>query len=217
MYNHVVWDFDGTLYDTYPSITRAFYRAITEENIHMDIEELGAQLRVSIGDTQKRLNKQYGLSSNFEEKYLAYRNQLEEEYIPPFPYAIEICRAIWESGKKNYLYTHRDRIAMRHLEKSGISACFTDCISIEDDFPRKPDPAALLSLAKKYSFSPAECIMIGDRDIDIWAGKNAGMAACFFDEGKAIVPSADFNIHCFEQLYDILEIIKTTPHTVGNF
>lgn len=208
MYKHVVWDFDGTLYDTYPGITRAFFRAITEENIHIDSEELGAQLRVSIGDTQRRLNKQYGLSNDFEKKYLAYRNQIEAECIPPFPYAIELCKAIWESGKKNYLYTHRDTTAMRHLEKSGIGGCFADCISIEDDFPRKPDPTALLSLAKKHGFSPAECIMIGDRDIDILAGKNAGMAACFFDENKTTVSSADFNIYCFEQLYDILGIRK---------
>lgn len=209
MYKHVVWDFDGTLYDTYPGITKAFYRAVTEENIKIDIEELGAKLRVSIGNTQKRLTKQYDLNNDdFEKKYLTYRNQIEEKCIPAFPYAIEICSAIWKSGKKNYLYTHRDRIALQHLEKSGIRECFADCISIEDDFPRKPDPTALLTLAKKHNFFPDECIMIGDRDIDILAGKNAGMAACFFDENKATVPSADYNIYCFEQLYDILEIKK---------
>lgn len=208
MYKHVVWDFDGTLYDTYPGITKAFYRAVSEENIKIGINELGAQLRVSIGDTQKRLNKQYGLNAAFEQKYLTYRNQVEEECIPPFPYAIEICRAIWESGKKNYLYTHRDITALTHLEKSGIREYFADCISIEDDFPRKPDPTALLSLAKKHNFSPAECIMIGDRDIDILAGKNAGMAACFFDENKIVVPASDYNIYCLEQLYNILEIRK---------
>jgi HAD superfamily hydrolase (TIGR01509 family) len=208
MYKHVVWDFDGTLYDTYPGITEAFYRALTEDNITIDKNELGAQLRVSIGNTQKRLNEQYGLNDGFEEKYLTYRNQIEEESIPPFPYAIEICRAIWESGKKNYLYTHRDRIAMKHLDNSGISECFADCISIEDDFPKKPDPTALLSLANKHIFSPAECIMIGDRDIDILAGKNAGMAACYFDEYKAIVLASDYNIYCFKQLYDILHIKK---------
>lgn len=206
MYKHVVWDFDGTLYDTYPGIIKAFHRALTEENIKIDIEDLGAQLRVSIGNTQKRLNQQYGLSADFEKKYLAYRNQIEEESMPPFPYAIEICRAIWNSGRKNYLYTHRDTTALKHLEKSGIRECFADCISIEDNFPRKPDPTALLSLAKKHNFSPAECIMIGDREIDVLAGKNAGMAACFFDENKSTVPSADYNIYSFRQLYDILKI-----------
>lgn len=208
MYKHVVWDFDGTLYNTYPGITEAFHRAVSEENIKIAIEELAAQLRVSIGDTQKRLAKQYGLQADFEQKYLAYRNKIEEEFIPPFPYALEICRAVWKCGRKNYLYTHRDTTAMRHLEKSGIGECFADCISIEDDFPRKPDPTALQSLAKRHNFSPAECIMIGDRDIDILAGKNAGMAACFFDENKATVSCSDYNIHCLEQLYDILEISR---------
>lgn len=209
MVNHVVWDFDGTLYDTYPGITKAFYRAVIEENIKIDINELGAQLRVSIGETQKRLNKQYGLSDDFEIKYLTYRNQIEEESIPPFPYAIEICKAICNSGMKNYLYTHRDRIALKHLEKSRIRECFADCISIEDNFPRKPDPTALLCLAKKHNFSPAECIMVGDRDIDILAGKNAGMAACFFDENKTTLPASDYNIFCLDQLYAVL---KLTPN-----
>ena len=208
MYKHVVWDFDGTLYDTYPGITRAFHRAAAEANINIGIEELGAQLRVSIGETQKRLKKQYGLKDDFEKQYLTYRDQIEAESIPPFPFAIEICRAIWESGGKNYLYTHRDITALRHLENSGIREYFADCISIEDDFPRKPDPTALLSLAKKHNFSPAECIMIGDRDIDIFAGKNAGMPACFFDPNKITLPAADYNIYCFEQLYEILGIGK---------
>ena len=208
MYKYVVWDFDGTLYNTYPGIIKAFHRAVTEENIKIAITELGTQLRVSVGGTQKRLHQQYGLKDNFEKRYVTYRNLIEEGSIPPFPHAVEICRAIWENGKKNYLYTHRDTTALKHLEKSGIRECFADCISIEDDFPRKPDPTALLSLAKKHNFSPAECIMIGDRDIDILAGKNAGMAACFFDENKTTVPSADYNIYSLAQLYDILEIRK---------
>ena len=30
MIKHIIWDFDGTLFDTYPAITRAFQQALVE-------------------------------------------------------------------------------------------------------------------------------------------------------------------------------------------
>ena len=49
------------------------------------------------------------------------------------------------------------------------------------NFPRKPAPDALLYLMEKNHMNPAETLMVGDRDIDIDAGHNAGTAGCLYD------------------------------------
>jgi HAD superfamily hydrolase (TIGR01509 family) len=206
MYDHIIWDFDGTLYDTYPGMVEAFHRALAAENIHVDYEELGVSMRVSISKTQTRLHKKYGLSENFEEKYVALRDQIERERMPPFAHSSDVCKAIRDRGKKSYIYTHRDRTSLAHLAKAGLEDCFVGCISIEDKFPSKPNPAALLSLMEKYGLTPGECMMIGDRDIDIQAGKNAGMATCFFDPTGKTDPNATYNIKSLVELYAILNI-----------
>ena len=30
MYSHYIWDFDGTLFDSYPQMTRAFQQALSD-------------------------------------------------------------------------------------------------------------------------------------------------------------------------------------------
>ena len=86
-----------------------------------------------------------------------------------------------EQGKKNYLYTHTDTLAYRLLEKWGLRQYFSDAIDGSMDFPRKPAPDALLYLMEKNQMNPAETLMVGDRDIDIDAGHNAGAAGCLYD------------------------------------
>lgn len=43
------------------------------------------------------------------------------------------------------------------------------------DLPEKPDPAAALFVASELGADPAECVFIGDSDIDMRTGLNAGM------------------------------------------
>ena len=41
--------------------------------------------------------------------------------------------------------------------------------------PKKPDPTVPLYIAKTLGFDPDRCAMIGDSDVDIQTGRNAGM------------------------------------------
>ena len=50
-----------------------------------------------------------------------------------------------------------------------------------DGYPLKPAPDALLAMMTRYGLQAADCVMVGDRDIDLDAGKNAGMAGILFD------------------------------------
>ncbi len=45
------------------------------------------------------------------------------------------------------------------------------------DLPQKPDPAAPLLIASELGFSPEETAFIGDSEVDVQTGLNAGMLA----------------------------------------
>ena len=60
-------------------------------------------------------------------------------------------------------------------------ALFTDFVTSQHNFPNKPAPDALNYLCNKHGLKKEDCIMIGDRDIDLDSGKNAGMACALFD------------------------------------
>lgn len=46
---------------------------------------------------------------------------------------------------------------------------------------RKPDPTALRHLMQTHGMNQNACLMICDRDIDLMAGRNAGIHTCLFD------------------------------------
>lgn len=52
---------------------------------------------------------------------------------------------------------------------------FGAIIGARPESPRKPDPAAALEIAEILEVLPQECMYIGDSNIDMMTGKNAGM------------------------------------------
>lgn len=207
MFKHIIWDFDGTLFDTYPAMSMAFTKTLGDEGIYEDNDKIMSLMKVSELNVMEYVKSKYVIGLDFKEKYDKNRMKAELINIKPFPYIDDICKAVNLSGRKNYLYTHRSISAVEYLKRFNLFKYFHDFVIRENDFKRKPDPEGLLYLIGKHNFEANEAIMIGDREIDILAAKNAGIHACYFDdEGAAKSELADFNINDMKQLFDILDI-----------
>ena len=70
---------------------------------------------------------------------------------------------------------------MKWLNHDGLSDLFSDAVTRLDGFPAKPAPDALRYLIQKHRLDLSRCVMVGDRDIDLDAAKNAGIACALFD------------------------------------
>ena len=179
-YKHLIYDFDGTLSDTYPCFTESILQTLKDYGLSDTYESVYAKLKVSVGYT---IN-----CYDFGKDYKEIRNhfhKIHDELAPkiqkPYPEAEEILRYAMAQGHKNYLYTHSGTIVKILLEKWGIADCFEDIIDSTMKFPTKPAPDALNYLCEKHGLDKNDCIMIGDRDIDTDCGRNAGMKGCLFD------------------------------------
>lgn len=201
MFKHIIWDFDGTLFDTYPTITRAFKAALEEEGIFEPSEKIMSLMKITESTAVEYYMTHYGASCDIREKYKKHRKVMEPIYVKPFKNVCKVLRLISESGKNNYLYTHRGQSSVEFLKSFDIYDYFTDFITKGNNFKRKPDPEALLYLIDKHSIRPEEAVMVGDRDIDLMAARNAGISACFFDwDNSGESEIADFRITDMEQL-----------------
>lgn len=182
-YRHFFWDFDGTLYDTYPRITRAFLKGLQDLGITASYGEVYALNKRALETAARAFAARYPTVS--PEKILAaYHARSEEEPIDEvgmYPGARDMLEAVVSRGGRNYLYTHRGESLLKFLRRDGIEGLFADRVTGLDAFPRKPAPDALLYLTRKHALNIADCVMLGDRDIDLDAGKNAGMACALFD------------------------------------
>jgi HAD superfamily hydrolase (TIGR01549 family) len=204
MYKHIIWDFDGTLFDTYEVMGRALQLTFRKIDVNEPLEDIIRLMKVSISEALNYYIRMYHIDEEFINDYETTRREMELDECKPYPGVLELLKYIKETGRYNYLFTHRGISSITFLQKHQIYDYFTDCITSRHSFERKPSPAAILHLAEKYQMKPEEAIMIGDRDLDILSAKNAGIRACFFDDTGVICGAADYNMKHIIQLYEIL-------------
>ncbi len=205
MIRNIIWDVDGTLFDTYPAIVEAFRQAVKDLGHDAPIEGITAAAKQSLGYCAADLANTYKLDENqiglrFEEHYSLMRPEDQA----PFPGVIEICNAICSRGGRNVIITHRGNLGVNELLTTHqMSDLFSGQITRDDGYPKKPDPAAFTAMLERFQLNPKETMTVGDRDIDILAGQAAGIFSCFFgtDAGKS---KPDFIFTRYDELYAFL-------------
>lgn len=180
MYDFLIYDFDGTLSDTYPVFTEAFLRMMDKYNIPRDRDTVYALLKQSVGAALSHYDFPMSGKAGREEFEAIYQPiALEMQQL--FPESEEILRFGLAKGKKNYVYTHSGLWVYALMDRMGIRDCFDFVLDCTYDFPRKPAPDALNFLIEKCGIDKSRALMIGDRDLDIEVAHNAGIAACLYD------------------------------------
>lgn len=179
---HYLWDFDGTLADTYPGLTAMLVKACGEVGITVMPKRALTLMKNSLGHAITVLAEENGLPR--ETLRAAVERQQEDALVasyPPVEGVPELLRMLHARGGKHYLVTHRGRAALDWLAVNELSDLFAGTVTKEDGFPRKPDPACIRHLMKQYHFTGDTAVMIGDRPLDTAAGRNAGALSCLLD------------------------------------
>lgn len=185
MIRNIIWDLDGTLFDTYPAMGRAFQLAAADlgaDNVPVDF--IISTARVSLDHCVDSLSQRYGvdpdrLGNQFTLRYKEI-SPLEQ---PPFEGVREICELILSRDGLNVIVTHRRAAGTENLLTTHqMTSLFADHVTADDGFPNKPDPQSFLAMLDKHHLEKAETLAVGDRDIDVLAGQAAGLAACYFGD-----------------------------------
>lgn len=207
MFKYFIWDYDGTLFDTYPAIISTYQEVLKKEyGVDSDFKEILSWAYVSLNYCSESIANKFGINLNeFRMKFgkLYSENPVKEE--PPFTGAKVICELIKSVGGKNYIITHRDKKSLlKSLEKYNMIELFEDLITRDYKFPKKPDSQAFLYLIEKHHLNPILTLGIGDREIDIKASKLAGITSCYINYEGMENEIADFNI---KELLELKQII----------
>lgn len=174
---NIIWDFDGTLFDTYPALVKAFIQLSGQE---LDPNEVLAWLKKD----SKTAFKHYRISEDHRNEYQELYNCYSKEGSLPFPNLKDALKA----AGQNIIVTHRDRESTAFLlEKFDLKQYFTDIVSVEEDgFIRKPDPSSYKYVLSKYEID----LTIGDRDLDLIPAKKVGLKTAAFQN-----PNIDADYH----------------------
>lgn len=195
-----IWDFDGMLFDSYPHITSAFLKALSEFGKNADYDEAKALLEITFAHAFEH----YNVSEEEKALFREYEHDYQLRPIAvPFENTYKTLETLFNNGKKHFLYTHRGFETSQHyLEAYGMKKFFTAFVDSSMNFPSKPAPDAVNYICDTYGLNRSETVMIGDREIDVLSGKNAGTYGCLFTKKEKAKSSADFIVK------DISEILK---------
>lgn len=184
---HILWDFDGTLFNTYPVYTEILYEVMEERASR---EEILSHLKLSFTHTIKH----YGLGEQHLNRIFTRERNLHPSQVAPFPFVEQIL----QQAELNVIMTHKPRIeVIPILEHYGWMPYFAEIVAGGDGFPSKPNPESYIYLHGKYKLD----LVIGDREIDILPAKSIGIQTCLFQN---LTPGADFYVNNYEELYHLL-------------
>lgn len=174
-----IWDFDGTLYDTYPIMLKALMRTFKEFDINKDEETVYKKIKM---ESIRQMIVDWHLPApDFDQKYHAYEAQQNKDSYP-FEETKETLEKLQNKGGQHFILTHRTvESTWNLLKRDGLDALIVDIIGSDSNYPRKPDPSAINYFIDNYQLDRNKTVMIGDRKLDIEAGNNAGVQTVFFD------------------------------------
>lgn len=113
-----------------------------------------------------------------------------------FEGALELLTKLKTRGVSNGIVTNRNKelaaVIVGHFNLDGV---IDTLVGEGDGLPLKPDPAIIYEACRRLDVAPADALMIGDTEIDIETGKNAGCRTVLVDYDNNKSPSgADFTV-----------------------
>ena len=192
-YFDIAWDFDGTLYNSYPYIIVNATETLRAFGVEPDPEELEKLCHDALGVTFRHYAPLCGCTpDDLRSLYLEnVRAGGCSSLVSPYPGIAGLLADIVRAGGRNHICSHRGLDGCKSfLARDGLAGYF-DCFVCPDSpggLRFKPAPDYICHLMEQRGIAPEGLIMVGDRNLDIEAAHAAGCAGCFFDpDGFATV------------------------------
>ena len=189
----VVFDYDGTLFDTRPAIVHCIQRAFAACGRPIPtLEAIAGTVRTGLPLQETFFILDKNLSTEraaLNEIVGTYRKIYLDEGAPlakPFVGVRDALQDIHAHGIKCVVVSNKGIAAIRQsLDQSQLSSFADFVFGDEPGLPKKPDPAILLDhiLPRYAQLQRGEMLMVGDTEIDIILAKRAGIACCWASYG----------------------------------
>ena len=175
----VIFDFDGTLLDTFPAIAVGFNAALSPifDRTYSDAEVISHFGPPDEGMIANMLanhsREQYDAA--IERYFAAF--ELADRPIQPFPGIVELLDGLAAREIPLGIMTGKGRRAAEiTLQRLGWHARFGTIVT-GDDALAKPAPDGPLLAARELNIAPENCVFVGDSPADVGAANAASMQA----------------------------------------
>ena len=209
-----IWDLDGTLLDSYEAILSGIEETYAQFSIPYNKEEVRAFiLKYSVQDLLEQVAEERGLDLGLLNQVRAQSLAKKNAQVVLMPGAREVLALADKQGIQQFVYTHKGDNAFFILRDLGLDSYFTEILTSQSGFARKPNPEAATYLISKYHLKPDRTYYIGDRTLDVEFAQNSGIQSINFLEtpvdcnhqiaGLEDIPSLFFENFMKESMSDL--------------
>lgn len=174
----IVFDLDGTLIDSLPSIAWSLNAALTEQELPTHSV---ASIRSFIGDGADTLisravhgheEKAAAVLDSFRRIYSAHMTQDTVIY----PGMLELLEKLHAAGYQLAVLSNKPHAyTVEIVAEMFPPHLFTHVIGDREGYARKPEPRSLLEIISAWKFQAEDCAMVGDSAPDISAALAASV------------------------------------------
>ena len=180
-----IWDLDGTLLDSYEAILSGIEETFGQFSIPYDKEKVrDFILKYSVQDLLEQVAEERNLDAEVLNQVRAQSLAEKNAQVVLMPGAREVLAWADEAGILQFVYTHKGDNAYTILRDLGLESYFTEILTNQSGFARKPSPEAATYLLDKYELDPENAYYIGDRTLDVEFSQNSGIQSINFLESS---------------------------------
>jgi len=177
---HICFDLDGTLVDSKTTILKSTIAALEELNIEASIPE--DNFTKMIGMHFIDIFNEFKIDVPDFNKFISIYKTLYFNFIDdsiPFPGAAEVLKHFIEKGIKiSLLTTKAQDQADKIVDHFGFREDLSYVMGRRNRVAHKPSAEPLLIICNELGIHLSETLMVGDTELDINCGKNAGALSC---------------------------------------
>lgn len=178
-----IWDLDGTLLDSYEAILSGIEETFAQFSIPYDKEKVREFiLKYSVQDLLEQVAEAGKLDVEVLNQVRAQSLSEKNAQVILMPGAREVLSWADQAGIQQFVYTHKGDNAFTILRDLGLESYFTEIITSQSGFARKPNPEAATYLIDKHQLNPDNTYYIGDRTLDVEFAQNSGIRSINFLE-----------------------------------
>jgi phosphoglycolate phosphatase len=215
-YKAILFDLDGTLLDTINDIARCANQALTSLGYPTHAEERYKEL---VGDGLMNLARKIlpeahrhdDAVQRYVEQYRGVYTDGWKVTTTPYPGITETLAVLADRGVPlAVLSNKKHEFTQLCVSTYFPKTPFAEVRGEQAGTPIKPHPQAALSIAASMNVTPAECLFVGDSEIDIETAHAAGMTSVGVEWGfrpRAILEEARAH-HIIVTPQEILEILS---------
>ena len=173
----VLFDFDGTVFDTVEGITKSIQYALRKHGRDAELEDLRCFAGPPLVD---KFMEVYGVTKEEAEQLVT---DFRERYVPvgvyesgPFPGIRELLEGLHDTGKKVAIATSKPQaLAELLLERAGLRELFDVVVGSSGGVNNDAKWQIVTRAMELCGSKPENCVLVGDTKYDVEGARKCGI------------------------------------------